>query len=52
MIYFNNNISFNTQPPEGGWNCSLLISKLKTSFNTQPPEGGWVQSLWTHVRVA
>ena len=19
MIYFNNNVSFNTQPPEGGW---------------------------------
>ena len=35
--------SFNTQPPEGGWQA---VSKLATiavsSFNTQPPEGGWV----------
>ena len=33
--------SFNTQPPEGGWDDldGGLLAFL--SFNTQPPEGGW-----------
>ena len=36
-------VSFNTQPPEGGW----LRQRLKQDdqrFNTQPPEGGWEQT--------
>ena len=38
-------ISFNTQPPEGGWSCSMSINTTDTArFNTQPPEGGWVTS--------
>ena len=37
-------LSFNTQPPEGGW-CSLFLKKnYISSFNTQPPEGGWDSS--------
>ena len=35
-------ISFNTQPPEGGWLAPELMKKWLKSFNTQPPEGGWV----------
>ena len=34
-------ISFNTQPPEGGWGQSGNFSSDRHSFNTQPPEGGW-----------
>ena len=33
--------SFNTQPPEGGWQPQRCQSRTDTSFNTQPPEGGW-----------
>ena len=44
MIYFNNNVSFNTQPPEGGWSVTLLSAGSSYSFNTQPPEGGWVNA--------
>ena len=32
---------FNTQPPEGGWNCAAIQARRKLCFNTQPPEGGW-----------
>ena len=34
-------LSFNTQPPEGGWVIPNVIYKRRESFNTQPPEGGW-----------
>ena len=34
-------VSFNTQPPEGGWVYASTCRSVKTSFNTQPPEGGW-----------
>ena len=38
--------SFNTQPPEGGWNSSSSSPSIRQCFNTQPPEGGWLyQSL-------
>ena len=32
---------FNTQPPEGGWICLVVLLACIISFNTQPPEGGW-----------
>ncbi len=35
--------SFNTQPPEGGWQCSQSHAVQCGRFNTQPPEGGWVR---------
>ena len=44
-------LSFNTQPPEGGW---FLASKTKwswNSFNTQPPEGGWLYRELRRVHV-
>ena len=34
-------VSFNTQPPEGGWQAAELRPLGKFCFNTQPPEGGW-----------
>ena len=34
--------SFNTQPPEGGWNIAETAMFAVISFNTQPPEGGWI----------
>ena len=37
--------SFNTQPPEGGWQTSIDRRSKKTSFNTQPPEGGWIRRI-------
>ena len=34
--------SFNTQPPEGGWQrAGHEFKRLCRCFNTQPPEGGW-----------
>ena len=34
--------SFNTQPPEGGWeSAQAKAAPACTRFNTQPPEGGW-----------
>ena len=33
--------SFNTQPPEGGWNGRFYGRLYAICFNTQPPEGGW-----------
>ena len=33
--------SFNTQPPEGGWQFKLSACLIPKCFNTQPPEGGW-----------
>ena len=35
-------ISFNTQPPEGGWQPAMKKTNTVTGFNTQPPEGGWI----------
>ena len=34
-------ISFNTQPPEGGWLKNARNFCVLACFNTQPPEGGW-----------
>ena len=34
-------VSFNTQPPEGGWQESESANVRRDGFNTQPPEGGW-----------
>ena len=34
-------VSFNTQPPEGGWYFSARFIFRRVGFNTQPPEGGW-----------
>ena len=40
--FFNHTIySFNTQPPEGGWDWMSPKLNMVRSFNTQPPEGGW-----------
>ena len=36
--------SFNTQPPEGGWICGFDEICHLICFNTQPPEGGWIGS--------
>ena len=36
-------LSFNTQPPEGGWCLPTTCSQPTQSFNTQPPEGGWLE---------
>ena len=38
---FGSTISFNTQPPEGGWIHILTSTGHARRFNTQPPEGGW-----------
>ena len=37
-------MSFNTQPPEGGWHFARLQGGGHRRFNTQPPEGGWPKS--------
>ena len=34
-------VSFNTQPPEGGWTDGEVFVRIGSGFNTQPPEGGW-----------
>ena len=36
-------LSFNTQPPEGGWRCRFRNIQMILGFNTQPPEGGWTR---------
>ena len=38
------NCSFNTQPPEGGWQVICQKRCLLLCFNTQPPEGGWLMA--------
>ena len=38
--------SFNTQPPEGGWQRQRAKGRRGRCFNTQPPEGGWRCSYW------
>ena len=47
-------VSFNTQPPEGGWGSRYLIKEAFSGFNTQPPEGGWLafQSLVDIITVS
>ena len=42
--------SFNTQPPEGGWDTSHHWKHTRNCFNTQPPEGGWVS--WSRGSTA
>ena len=39
-------LSFNTQPPEGGWLLLMSLTLLPVCFNTQPPEGGWDGLRW------
>ena len=34
-------MSFNTQPPKGGWLKNCDSSPPLSRFNTQPPKGGW-----------
>ena len=41
---FNCAISFNTQPPEGGWRTRPDNRQIAARFNTQPPEGGWTST--------
>ena len=41
--------SFNTQPPEGGWDLGQQTMARCSCFNTQPPEGGWHYDL--HFRA-
>ena len=36
-------LSFNTQPPEGGWPTASPPHAANRGFNTQPPEGGWLR---------
>ena len=36
-------LSFNTQPPEGGWRQHKRGKRRLSCFNTQPPEGGWLR---------
>ena len=38
-------VSFNTQPPEGGWYFPRYGLNQPYCFNTQPPEGGWVSQV-------
>ena len=42
-IWVSVSISFNTQPPEGGWGKMRDDCGASSGFNTQPPEGGWFQ---------
>ena len=49
--YTNTTKSFNTQPPEGGWNCLILTMYRVVCFNTQPPEGGWAKAGNKHVLI-
>ena len=41
-------LSFNTQPPEGGWMTDGGRITLTMGFNTQPPEGGWARAIGHH----
>ena len=34
-------LSFNSQPPEGGWLSDIPKHVRAVRFNSQPPEGGW-----------
>ena len=46
---FGNSSSFNTQPPEGGWQPNHVLPARPACFNTQPPEGGWDKNLCTSL---
>ena len=35
-------LSFNTQPPKGGWRYPSVRLRHFDGFNTQPPKGGWL----------
>ena len=37
-------LSFNTQPPKGGWVSKQSHVYGVFGFNTQPPKGGWVMA--------
>ena len=37
----NISMSFNSQPPEGGWPPVNPLAAYCARFNSQPPEGGW-----------
>ena len=37
-------MSFNTQPPKGGWVTTTPRDNSEKGFNTQPPKGGWLGS--------
>ena len=43
--------SFNTQPPEGGWDDLYAAWRLIDCFNTQPPEGGWAHLRRMKLRI-
>ena len=43
-------VSFNTQPPEGGWVSKALPNPFYGCFNTQPPEGGWFRRRLPDIR--
>ena len=44
--------SFNTQPPEGGWDgCGHCLPRANR-FNTQPPEGGWAEYLAAQYKMS
>ena len=38
-------VSFNTQPPKGGWSRDEQDGNAQRRFNTQPPKGGWDMAL-------
>ena len=42
-------LSFNTQPPEGGWKPDKKPDGNPDGFNTQPPEGGWINDFTTII---
>ena len=49
--FFIVSVSFNTQPPEGGWFLLFLAACTSSCFNTQPPEGGWKNTLFTVAKL-
>ena len=51
MRFAARSVRFNTQPPEGGWNCLILTMYRVVCFNTQPPEGGWAKAGNKHVLI-
>ena len=44
-------LSFNTQPPEGGCRNPFADSACASGFNTQPPEGGCAHRLLVQLRL-
>ena len=41
--------SFNSQPPEGGWQPRQSRCCLRRCFNSQPPEGGWLCNISSYI---